>query len=502
MGRTIELRAQRRSTRRTERWARALRSVPVLVLLLVCSSAAAAQDRPSYASSLVAAQEGLVGRLEALARWCEGEKLYAAADETHRQILELEPDHTESRKALRFKLRKGVWVQSATYRKPKNQRKASLEELEVRQQKVLGSYKSRLFELNAEYADEASLQARERTLQQLLRMLPEDAEVRSALGETWLDDRWVLRETQVALRRRQLIPDLAKSCLQTAPEGRSTEATPLERKLELSWTAIRKTPYLRVAGTGTEEEVVNVLRTTLGAGEFFRSLLGVETLPPVGFAIYLLTNSGEKRQFLDRHPRVRPGDREFLNSLASAGIPGTSQTAQWSETKVKRLDRSVRETIGGMMTEAFGLKVDQGWAWEGVGIYLTYQLVGTRLTYYTRQDRYVEDTETAEVQKQLYRRMYSDESNWMDEARIYFSRHRPPKLNFLMGRKVNAMNMQDRLWSYVFAAYLIEGWPGQTSQYFELIGSGVHPAEACRTVFGMELGRLEQRLIRWLDEAQ
>ncbi len=429
------------------------------------------------------------------------EKLFAAADETNRQILELEPNNEAARKALRFRLRKGVWIQSASYRKPKNLRKDALVELETRRGHVLGAYKTRLFELNAEYAEEASLQARERTLQHLLRMLPEDAEVRSALGESKLDGKWVLNETRVALRRRKLIPDLARSCLATAPAGHETEPNRLERALELHWSSIRKTPYLRVAGTGKPEEVVTVLKTTLGAGEFFRSLLGTETLPPVGFAIYLLTNSGEKRQFLDRHPRVRPANREFLESLASAGIPGTSQTAQWSENETKRLDRSVRETIGGMMMQEFNIQVDQGWAWEGVGIYLTYELIGTRLTYYTRQDEYVEDTTTAALQKQLFKRMYSEEADWMDEARIFFADRRPPKLTFLMGRKVNAMNMQDRLWSYIFAAYLIEGWPDKAAPFLTAIGEGVHPHVACRSVFGMELGRLEERLIRWLNEA-
>lgn len=485
-----------------ESWARVLRLTLGFAVLVLGSSQVAAQDRPSYETRILQAQDGLVERLVGLADWCASEKLFGAADETYYQILELEPDNKAARKALKFRKRKGVWVQSASYRPPKNQKKAALEELDARREKVLGRYKERIFELNAEYAEEVRLDVRVRQLEHLLRMMPDDADVRSSLGETWVDDKWVLKETVVALRRRELIPDLAKSCIETAPEGKETKANRLEGELELHWTTIRKTPYLRVAGTGKASEVQTVLQTTLGAGEFFRSLLGTDTLPPVGFAIYLLTNSGEKRQFLDKHPRVRPENREFLESLASAGIPGTSQTAQWSPTEIERLDRSVRETIGGMMTQAFEIRVDQGWAWEGVGLYLTYQLIGTRLTYYKRQGRYVEQEETAEVQKQLFKRMYSENSVWLDEARIFFAERRPPKLNFLMGRKVNAMNMQDRLWSYVFASYLIEGWPGQASVFFEKIGEGLLPNDASRAAFGMDIGRLEQRVIRWLAETE
>ena len=454
----------------------------------------------SYTSRVLEAQDGLVERLVGLANWCASEKLFGAADETYYQILELEPDDASARKALKFRKRKGVWIQSASYRIPKNQKKAAIEELDARREKVLGRYKERIFEINTEYAEEASLQTRERTLLHLVRMMPEDAVVRLAVGETLLDGKWVLVETESTLRRRRVILDLAKACLATAPEGKSVKPNPQERALELHWTLIVSTPYLRVAGTGSEEEVRTVVKSTLAAAEFFRSMLGTETLPPVGFGIYLLADSNDKRQFLDNHPRIRDADRAYFESLLGAGIPGTGKTAEWAETEVARLEHSVRQTVGAMLREDFGLDWNQGWAWEGIATYLTYRIVGTRLIYTAANTRYAVDEEIAKTQARLQKRLLTADSNWIVEAQLFFEERSPPKLNFLMGRAVNSMSVQDRLWSYVFSTYLIEGWPDRATKFLTQIGKGVNPHEASRAVFGVELGGLERRVRRWVKE--
>ncbi|MFT5287876.1 MAG: hypothetical protein ACI8TQ_004064 [Planctomycetota bacterium] len=477
-------------------------SILLICFLFLFGSFSQAQENAGYVSQVIEAREQLVDELEVFAKWCTSRKLYAAADTANRQIIVLDPDHPAARKSLRYRLSKGVWIQSASYRKPSDRNKDVVDELETRREAVVGEYRRRIFKLNTKFEDQINGEAREQTLLHLLRMLPEDVEVRAALGEVLLDDQWVLKETKTALKRRELIPGRAKLCIDTAPVGDEAKPSALEESLKLGWRAIKRTPHLRVAGTGTPEEVDRVLRTTLGASEFFRTLLDTDTLPMSGFTIFLLAGTGEKRQFLDNHPRVSPSIRDYLDSLKGAGVPGTAQSVEWSNTEIERMDRSVRGTISSMMDEAFVINVNHGWAIEGIGIYLTYQLIGTRLTYYTRDGRYVEDAESAKVQKRLKRRLYTTGSLWMDEARIHFEERRPPRLNFLMGRKVDALTMQDRLWSYVFAAYLIEGCPDEVAPFLTLIGEGVQPHDACRAVFKIELPSLEQRVIRWLHETR
>ncbi len=462
-----------------------------------------AQEDSAYRTALVEAQRELVVELEGLAAWCKRQKLGREADVCYRQILQFDEDHKLARRTLRYSRRRGQWVQAASYRRPRNFAKLALVEHAERRLATLEPYKETVFALNARHRSSVSLEQRERSLLQLLELSPEDPEVRRALGEAWVDDKWMLVESESTFERRELIPELAKRCVATAPTGEPAEPNGLEKMLELPWSLVLETPYVRVAGTGDPEEVRHVMQVTQGAGEFFRTLLANDTLPPVGFAVYLLSSDSEKRQFLDKHPRVKLADRPFLEAVESAGIPKTSQTAEWSATEELRLDRSTRQTIGKMLADTYGITTDHGWAWEGIGIYLTYQLIGSRRTYYLRPDRYGDDPNATEEQRQLFRRLFHPEADWMNEAHAFFAEHRSPKLAILMGRKVDSMNAQDLLWSYVVGAYLIEGAPDRTPRFLRAIGAGrLPPHEAVRLAFDMELPRFEDRVRRWLDETR
>ena len=113
------------------------------------------------------------------------------------------------------------------------------------------------------------------------------------------------------------------------------------------------------------------------------------------------------------------------------------------------------------------------------------------------------DANRTEFQKTLFRRMFTPESDWLVEARLHFAEHRPPSLPILMGRKVDTMSAEDLLWSYVLAAYLVEGAPDRAPAFLAAIGRGRRkPHEATRQVFEMELPRFEKRVVRWLTETR
>jgi hypothetical protein len=486
---------------------RLLRTLILLVGFAPGSAApvsARAVEDTSYVSALARAQSEFVDELEELAALARRLELLLEADTCYRQILALDVDHSLARKALRYSRRGGAWVQSASYRQPRNFSKDSLEAFAADRDEAVERFKGFVFELNEKHKGAVSLERRERAMLQLLDVLPEDPEVRAALGEGLVDGEWRLLETANARQRRALIPDLARRCVATAPEGSPVDPNGLEQALGLDFRLILETPYIRVAGTGEPEEVRKVLAVSQGAGEFFRSLLDNETLPRVGFSIYLLAHPGEKERFLNAHPRIDPRDRPYLESLESAGIPKTGHTAEWSTTEALRLDRSTRQSIGSMLSDTYKITTDNGWAWEGFGIYLTYQLVGTRLTYYVRPDKYAGDANATALQKALFARLFHPESDWINEARVYFleSGRRPPRLAILTGRKIDSLAAQDLLWSYVVAAYLLEGWPDATPVFLHEIGQGTPTHEAVRKAFEMELPRFETRIERWLDEAR
>ncbi len=478
-----------------------------LVALVIAPSLdppAAAQARESdYLESIVAAQSQLIDDLEDLADWCRANKLLLEADVCYRNLLRFDEEHERARASLRYTKRKGEWVQASSYRQPRNYSKEALIPFAAKRLEMMQTYKRAILDLNASHAQNVSLERRERVLLELLDLTPDDPEVRSALGETLIDGEWKLVETKTAFERRAGIPELAQRCIATAPIGKAVPPNGVEQAIGLDWKLILATDYVRVAGTSSPEEVRNVMRVTQGAGEFFRTLLENDTLPGVEFAIFLLSSDAEKRQFLDKHPRVNPRDRPFLESLEGAGIPGSSQTAEWSQGEHLRLDRSTRQTLGKMMSDTYGITVDHGWAWEGFGYYLTYQLTGTRLTFFLSPDRYGSDPNATAEAKQLFTRMLMPECDWLKEARIFFAERRPPKLAILMGRKVDTLSAPDVLWSYVLASYLIEGCPEKAPVLLTAIGGEkLLPPDAVRKAFDMELPRFEQRVVRWLDETR
>lgn len=456
-----------------------------------------------FVSRLAQAQEALLVELVDLASWCKSNKLIREAHLLYGQILQFDEDHSLARKELRYSRRGSAWVQSASYREPRNFSKSALEDFVPRRLAAMEEYKGAVFAAVTELADSVPLEARERALLGLLELTPDDPDVRAALGEARVGDEWRLVETARSLEARRALPDIARRCVLTVPQGAVKDPNGMEQTLGLDWSLVLEGPALRVAGTGTRAEVENVYRSAMGVGELFRTVLRTDVLPPPGFQLFLLSGEGEKRAFLDRHPRVSPSDRPFLEALRTAGIPSTGHAAAWTDTEVMRLDGSIRHTVAILMGQAFGITPKHGWAFEGMGLYLTELVCGTRLTYYLAPDRYAGDPNEVSAQKELLRRLYVDGADWLDEARLHFAERRPPKLAILFGRGVDTMSAQDLLWSYVLAAYLLEGWPEETPAFLRAVGEKKKPPhEAVREVFRMELPRFEQRLSRWLEETR
>lgn len=456
-------------------------------------------DRAAFDAAMDAAQGDLVDKLDKLAGWCSQKKLLLEKARIYELVLRFDPDHKKARKVLGFKRRKGEWIQSSTYREPRNYNSTALELLPAKRTETVSFYIDEVLALMERTEALPNLLRREK-LNLLLELGPEDERVRKALGQSKVGDRWVLSETSNALATRAEVQTLARECLQSADLGRVDDPIAVEETLLLPWKYILQTNYVRVAGTTSEEEVTNVMRVTEAAGDLFRKLFDSRTYHLPGFHIYVMEPGHQKDKFLALHPLIRDEDRAFIESLEAAGIPRTAQVAVWANTPRERLDRVTRQSIGYFLSEEFGIGLEHGWAWEGFGMYLTYQLTGTRLTFYMEPGRYEAQGQDAENQRELMKRLYYPNSDWLLEARNYFTSNRRPSLGFSLGRKVNDLTSEDLLISYALARYLLEGWPVETPQMLRKIGAGGRPQAIVPEVFGMPFRELERRFWQWLEE--
>ena len=204
----------------------------------------------------------------------------------------------------------------------------------------------------------------------------------------------------------------------------------------------------------------------------------------------------DKDRYIDALPDLSADYRDFLRGLLGSGIQGSADLAQWGPSEADRRDMLVREGVGWLMADAFGITTAHGWVHEGFGLYFSKQLVNTRLHWFAKPSEYgrVEDDEA------LRNRMAGGKTDWLEEALLVLQGDQPPKLQFLLGKDVNRMTTTELLVSHALAAYLIEGRPDRLPAIWAAVGEGEPSANVLTRELETTLDRLQARLVRWLDE--
>jgi hypothetical protein len=196
-------------------------------------------------------------------------------------------------------------------------------------------------------------------------------------------------------------------------------------------------------------EVETTARACEAAGDVVRWAFAVDTQHQPGFTIFLLGNAAESDLVLDKLPGIEPGYRQFLKNVVGAKIPAQPYIVYWDKDVKKRIDGSVRQMIGDFLGRGFGIGFDAGWAWEGFGLYLTRELVGTRLTWFIQPD-------SGTKPDLLKARLLKPDANWINEAWELLKTPERPPFAAALDRELNAMKVPDVLYAYALAAYLIE----------------------------------------------
>ena len=173
-----------------------------------------------------------------------------------------------------------------------------------------------------------------------------------------------------------------------------------------------------------------------------------------------------------------------------------SLIAFWKGDVQRRIDGVVRMVMGYLLSGAFGITVEHGWAYEGIGLYLTRSLVRTRLVWFAQPARNLDH----EKDFALRRRLLDPETNWIDEANRLLQTGKAPPLAELLEKGVNDLTTEDLLFAYLLGTYVLEAQPEKATAILVSTGLGKPSARAFEGALGMDLADFEPHLTRWLSE--
>ncbi len=444
------------------------------------------------------ARADLLAGLEKHAKWCGSARLFLERDEVWRRILEVDPDHEKARKGLGYRRnRDGTWKDPDPDRKvSKNYSQAKLKTAGPKLSEALAPYTIRIFAFFDEHEDAFTREQRRRLLDGILTVDPENERAHLLLDHVRRKKGWVLAETVRAEARRRELGDLVRGLIRSAPKPEPSEPNALERKLAIDWSVVLATPRFRVVGTVEPDEAVRAIRALHVAEEYFNAVFGTSTEFETGYTLFLLGDPAEKDALIDNFPWLTASQRELLKTFDGTGFPDAGGIGHWGSSRIKRIDGIVRIALGYLFAKELGIGTNHAWAYEGFGLYMTYEIVRTRLNWYTVPTEGVPEEEGQAVRA----RLVHPESSWMQEADRVLRSDRRPALRTVLGKGANAFTTEELLLAYVVAAFLIETRPEETPAILRKIGGGMGSGAVLAKTLGMGLDDVEVRILRWLSE--
>lgn len=494
--------------------------LPGLLVALACALTSGAQAAPGVhtepaAVGELAASRGdlekdrtaargrLIANLEELAAWCGKKKLYASRVGVYESLLHFDAEHTEALRGLGYKRgRDGAWTPPKKPKTPKDWDKSAARAFPEKRSEVVLEYRDEMLGLLEKYSEQLDEASREAVYADILFADPDDAKVHELLGEVKVGEQWVLVETSRAKEEREEMNAALQAAFASVPVAQESEPNEREEALGIEWTTVYGTPLMRSIGTGEKAEVERVIKAMHAAKAYFNTVLVKEGAEdgganyPESMTVFTLTRASDKLAFLMGHPAIEGAYRKFLMDLDGSGIRDTGDFAHWAPDEARRIDGLVRQGIAWLLADEYGIGLKQGWLFEGFGLYMTRQLLGTRLTWFVRESKYL----TPKEDQALKARLMDSRTNWMNEAQELFTKGKPTNLNFLLGKNVNQLTTEDMLYSYVLAAYLLEAEQQKLPELLGKIGAGTTSQVAFEEVLHLDTKRLDLRVQRWLTE--
>jgi hypothetical protein len=439
-------------------------------------------EEEALPAELAKAFEESRAKIEALGIWAVGFDLDLTKSRVAETLLLFDRDHEKAREWLGSKRQKnGAW-KPGPCRTLVDQRPEKLPEWTKRRDDTLGAFRDRLAALLEKCVTWRSAGPRDRAVRALAALWPEEPRWREAHGEIQVAGEWVLVESAATAKNRQaIVAAVAKSKAEAAAVPHAVTG---ERTVSAGG--------LVVGGTLEPAAATVVLDAVLAAEAAFPRIVGLPAKLPSDKRLVLLRDSTENADYVARLEDVDAARRERLAEMGAYWHEHECVVALPEEAE--RVDAAVRMFLDKLEGPFVKLVRAPACLSEGIGTYLTFRLVGTRLTAFNLAEKnYADDgvrRETAKV-----------DSDWTLVARKLVDKGYALDLPVLLGLPLNSMSKDDGLVAYAFAAYLLEGRPADAAALLKALADkerGLSRAVA-ETLHVDEVG-LQDRFVRWLRE--
>ncbi|PIE23757.1 MAG: hypothetical protein CSA62_06520 [Planctomycetota bacterium] len=482
------------------------RSVLPLLALLATASILSAQEKTAeeFEARWKKIEQDFVPGLARVAEWADQKSLRHQAHKLYALLLQFQPQHPRARKVLKYhKTKSGSWERRGRYRLPPPRNSKHKDEFELRWLTVQQSLVTRALRLieelrQAEDEQEEDLMEAERyrmIRQTLVAVAPEDPKVRKLNGEARKDGKWLLEESLLTMTRRAELMDLARKELEAVKAPQAFEISAATKKLG-NWNGAARSKHLRVVTTTGQEEAALIARYAEAAGIFGRSQMRMAARFPAGFQIHVMQSKAEWQSFLDKIPKLPPQRRAQLSKLGGFSF-GHGQLAIWSKERKARIDSVCRQVIQLFANQYFGVNDQHAWIMEGMGLYISGLVCGTRLTWFVAPTRYAKRESTR------WERAMKKDFDWLPPAKELIESKECPSLRNCFRRSLSSMNDKEVLLAFAFSAYLIEGRPEDVPWVIRGCVEAEKERERPQEIFdamGLDEGEVNARFRRWLKE--
>jgi hypothetical protein len=451
--------------------------------------AAGTAGASAMASAVAKIEEKYAPAMETLGQWCGDSTLFVERAQIAEALLLVDSENEKARSWLRYVRQKDRTWKQTNARPFFDEKKELLPEWTKRRAAALDPMRAELEPFLAERDDWRTAGVRDRVLRTLVAVWADDADLHDRNGETSIDGKWLLKETVgVAVRRRRLI-DVASAALKTAV----TDASAYPQRVAEYGTCVTAPDFELRARVPPAEAVEMAARITAARAVADEFLFQRSRFRP-GFVFHLFGSIEEGRRFLASRPDVSPERRKFGDGRGS-WWPTDDELVVDDDAREKRLDDCVRQTFD-MLRRADGyhLYYAPGFLSEGVGMYLTWALLGTRLTVFVQTTQYAD---------QARRELADAGADWVNVVRKQvLEKGVAPNLKVLIGTPLNSMTRDDGVMSYALAAYFLEGRPDDFRRLFGTMTRKHGFPESLAETLDIDVEGLELRFVRWLRETK
>jgi hypothetical protein len=445
------------------------------------------EENAAFNAEAQAASAPFLPELEKLGQWCNDSALMLRRSYVAETLIGLNPEHELGRKWLRYKRDSdGTWL--ITSAKPFfDEKPALLPEWENRRVPLAARMHDALEPLIAQRSDWRTAGTRARLLRALVAIDPDDEDLRERAGEVRAGKKWVLKESAAVVDRRRKILDAAFSARADALKAvKDLTSSPSPLGISLG------TPEFKVMSALPADDVRQVAIRVVAARSLYERVLGTHVSYQPGLTVSLFGSREAAMRYVDARRDVTEERRRFAKDRTTYWLTGTEFVVSATEFD-HRIDECARQVFSSLVGAERELWGAPAWMGEGVGMYLTYVLIGTRLTPFVTASKYADDS--------IHKELADPKCDWVQAVRKKVAdRPVPLGLRILTSLPLNSMTEDDTLIAYALAAYFIEGRPADLVSILRDLKTGANFHQALANTCAVDADALEVRFVRWLRE--